>query len=147
MKFIADTIEQPAAGLPLIHGRGVAGIKAAAVSRIRLDELGEGDMLLIQTANSVYSFILTDLGQHGGLLMGGRLGDASATAWLVGAQEQANDDGDVQESYLGDGLHAVFLVADGSDSRRLVTSAIKRLTYLKVPVTSSGEAELYCRPL
>lgn len=146
-KLIADTIEQPAARLPLIHSRGVAGIKAATVSHIRLDELGEGDMLLIQTANSVYSFILTDLRQHGGLLMGGRLGEASAAAWLVGAQEQPNDEGGALESHLGDGLHAVFLVASGGDSRRLVTSAIKRLTHLRVPVESSGEAEFYCRPL
>lgn len=141
MKFIADTIEQPAAHLPLIHSRGVAGIQAAAVSRIDLAELGEGDMLLIQTANSVYSFILTDLRQHGGLLMGGRLGEASATAWLVGAQAHASDDGGAPQSHLADGLHAIFLVASGSDSRRLVTSAIKRLTHLKVPVESSGEAE------
>ena len=140
-KLIADTLEQPAARLPLIHSRGVAGIKAAAVSRIGLDELGEGDMLLIQTANSVYSFILTDLRHHGGLLMGGRLGEASATAWLVGAQAHDNDNGGVHESHLGDGLHAVFLVASGGDSRRLVTSAIKRLTHLRLPGEPSGEAE------
>jgi len=140
-KLIAETIEQPAARLPLIHSRDVAGIKAAAVSRISLDELGEGDVLLIQTANSVYSFILTDLRQRCGLLMGGRLGEASATAWLVGAQAHSKDDAELQESHLASGLHAIFLIAGGSDSRRLLTSAIKRLTHLKVSAQFSGETE------
>jgi hypothetical protein len=129
--MIADTLEQPsAASRPLWPN---IGIRAAAVTEIGLDELSVGDLLLIQTANSVYSFTLTDAGSHSGLLMGGRLGETSATAWLVGAQEDKGDDGAIGESYLADGLRAVFLVAAGGNSRRLVTSAIKRLTHLKVP--------------
>jgi|SRR5581483_6520376 len=115
-----------------------ARFRTATVSQIGLDELSVGDLLLIQTANSVYSFILTDEGPPSGLLMGGRLGEASATAWLVGAQEDSGDDGGTGESYLADGLRAVFLVAAGRNSRRLVTSAITRLTHLKVPAGSSA---------
>ncbi|MFL6215198.1 MAG: hypothetical protein ACJ74J_15045 [Blastocatellia bacterium] len=125
------TIVQPCAA-PQPQWPVGGGIRSAAVAEISLDELSEGDMLLIQTANSIYSFILADAGQRCGLLMGGRLGEASATAWLTGAQEHSDDDSAMQESHLADGLHAVFLVASDSESRRLVTSAIKRLTHLKV---------------
>lgn len=127
------TIEQPCATPHLLWPSGEAGLKAAAVAEIHLNELAEGDMLLIQTANSVYSFIVADAGSCSGLLMGGRLGEASVAALLVGAQERSDEDGGTQESHLAESLHAVFLVASGNDSRRLVTSAIKRLTHLKVP--------------
>ncbi|MFL6273876.1 MAG: hypothetical protein ACJ74G_01595 [Blastocatellia bacterium] len=130
-KMIADTTEQPsAAPRPLWPD---VGIRAAAVIEIGLDELGERDLLLIQTANSVYSFTVAEPKEGCGMLMGGRLGEAGAPARLTGAIPRANDDERAQGELLAPGLHAVFLVATAGDSRWLVTSAIKRLTHLKVP--------------
>ena len=127
------TIEQPCTTPHLPWPASGGSVKATVISQIALDELGEGDMLLIQTANSVYSFILADAVQRSGLLMGGRLGEASATALLIGAQERSGGNQGLQESHLADDLHAVFMVESRGDWRRLVTSAITRLTLLKVP--------------
>jgi hypothetical protein len=126
------TIEQPSAGPQPIWRSGDMRIKAStAATEIILDALDECDMLLIQTANSVYSFSLTDVKERCGLLMGGRLGEASAAALLVGAQDPEGGDTGICHTRLIAGLPAVFVVATERESTRLVTSPIKSLTHLK----------------
>jgi hypothetical protein len=115
---------------------GIFRIKAPAAREIALADLDEGDLLLLQTANSVYSFSLTDVAAKGGTLMGGRLGEASATAWLVGTKAKADGD-DIEERPLAPGRHAVFMVATEDEPRRLITSAIKRITHIKAPHSRS----------
>jgi len=130
-KLIADTTEQPAVAPALLWPRGGAGIKAVSVGEIGLADLEERDLLLIQTANSVYSFSLTDADERCGMLMGGQLGEASAPALLVGAQGPEKGEAGVCRTRLMAGLPAVFIVASKRESRRLVTSAIKSMTHLK----------------
>lgn len=135
-----ETIEQPSGTPHPLLRRPDPGIRAAAAKEIFLAGLGEGDLLLIQTANSVYSFLVTNAKEKGGLLMGGRLGEASAQVLLAGAQSPAADAGEPDRTRIVAGLPVVFYVATPTESTRLATSAIKSLTHIKaIPASRSGK--------
>jgi len=130
--MMMKTIEQ-SSGMPhpLLQSSDVHVMTSITASEIALDALDESDLLMIQTANSVYSFSLTDAKERCGLLMGGSLGEASAQALLIGAQGPEKGEAGVCRSRLMAGLPAIFIVDSTRESRRLVTSAIKSLTHLK----------------
>jgi len=130
---------------PLLQSRDVRIMTSTTASELALDALAECDLLMIHTANSVYSFSLTDAKERCGLLMGGRLGEASASALLVGAQGPESGEAGLCRTRLIAGMPAVFIVASKRESTRLVTSAIKSLTHLKAlfgrPRMSEGIAD------
>jgi hypothetical protein len=126
-----ETVEQLSNSPGSTLWRGHKRIRVTA-QEVALAGLQASDLLLIQTANSIYSFSVTDEATKGGRLMGGRMGEASAVARLIGAQEDTRNDAGMDETLIAVSSHAVFLVSEGNDSRRLVTSAIKRLIYLKI---------------
>lgn len=128
-----ETLKQVSGPLPPVLCGGNARIRSAAVE-VALGDLDEGDLLLIQTANSLYSFSVSDARAKSGMLMGGQLGERGAAAWLIGAQENTDDESGIDDAKLAAGLRAVFLVATGDEPRRLVTSTIKRLTQVKMRI-------------
>ena len=65
--------------LPLYQSEPLAKM-SAAVNEIVFDELGEGDLFLVQTHNSTYSFSVTDVKKRRGILMGGGLGAITRNA-------------------------------------------------------------------
>ena len=137
-----ETIEQ-GSGLPqpLLRCPDLQ-IKALAQT-VTLDDLRDQDLLLIQTANSVYSFLVLNAKEKSGRLMGGRLGNLSTPAWLIGSRRRKRASGRTDGKRLATGLCAVFMVSKADDACPLITSAIKRLTHIQpavcAPATLGGD--------
>ena len=127
-----ETTKQPS-GLthPLLNRSHLRIKKTVAAKEIALDGLEDGDLLLIQTSNSVYSFSVTDASARYGVLMGGHLGEACASALLMGSRGQESGDAGIDATQLMAGFPAVFILALKGESTRLETSALKSLTRIK----------------
>ena len=97
-----------------------------AVTEIALDSLTTSQHLLIQTANSTYSFSVTDPVRRLGLLIGGALTERGARTFLAGARSRRSAAGS-DFSRLRVGSRAVFLVSSQSGLTRMITSAVTRL--------------------
>lgn len=127
-----ETTQQPAGMAHSVLSRRDLRVKrSVAAKAIALDGLDEGDLLLIQTANSVYSFSVADAEARHGVLMGGQLGESCAPALLMGSQGAGPGAAAVDRSQLVAGSPAVFVVASNGVSTRLATSTVKSLTHIK----------------
>ena len=101
--------------------------RASRTTTIDVQELATHDQLLLWTRNSLYRFLVTDGAARRGRLLRGRLAVSPEEVTLVGATEQG---GDAEETVLQVGRRAVFLVADGADERKLLTSPLTGLRYV-----------------
>jgi hypothetical protein len=81
---------------------------------------------LIQTANSIYLFRVSDPRERRGLLVGGALGEGPVNAYLVGTLSDANDASD-DASHLRTGSRAVFDIESDGAWKRMITSRVTRL--------------------
>lgn len=130
-----ETMEQSSGStIPGLRSGNLRIRTSGAAKEIILDSLGAGDLLLIRTAKSVYSFIVSDPREKCGWLTGGRLGDAGVPAVLVGAQSGVGVCAEFWRTKLSAGMRVVFIVNDGSDSTRLMTSAINSLTHINATI-------------
>jgi len=130
-----ETIEQHSGStVPAIRTGGLRIKTSGATTEICLDRLSKGDLLLIRTAKSVYSFIVNDPQEKCGWLTGGRLGEAGVAAVLVGAQSGLGACTEFCRLKLMAGRRVVFIVNDGTDSTRLMTSPITNLTHINATV-------------
>ena len=133
-----ETIEQPSSlPQPMLKRSDLRIDRSVAAKQIALDSLDDGDLLLIQTANSVYSFSVADAEARHGLLMGGQLGESCAPALLMGSQDAGPGAAEVNRSQLVAGSPAVFVVASNGVSTRLATSTVKSLTHIKAAFDQS----------
>src|SRR5437868_2888108 len=96
------------------------------VTEIALDSLRASQHLFIQTANSTYSFAVTDPSQRLGLLIGGPLAERRVVVFLAGGRSRRRD-AKYASSTLRVGSNAVFLIASESGLKRVITSRITRL--------------------
>lgn len=93
-----------------------------------LANLHAADIVLIQTANSLYRFTLSDPAQRRGRLSGGVLGDQDVNAIFLGGIV-------AKTSFLNNtnslslGSRALFVIEQESGVRRMVTSSITRLAH------------------
>ena len=111
-----------------------------AVTEIALDSLTR-QHLLIQTANSTYSFSVTDPVRRLGLLIGGALTERGARTFLAGARSRRSAAGS-DFSRLRVGSRAVFLVSSQSGLTRMITSAVTRLARKRASEqTEAGDFE------
>ncbi|HXG68100.1 MAG TPA: hypothetical protein VNO70_23595 [Blastocatellia bacterium] len=102
---------------------------AAAVTEpaeIWLDRLAESDCILIHTQNSLYRFTLIEPACRYGLLSGGPLGSGKVTALLLGAPHNGGN-----PLVLQIGSSVIFHVDSAEGVRRVETSAITGLTYIR----------------
>ena len=94
---------------------------------IKFSEIQSKDQLLIQTANSVYRFSVTDAAQRRGRLTGGSLGDSERDAVLAGAISATGALGKITLA-LQPGGRAVFYLTATRGIERLITSVITRVS-------------------
>lgn len=97
------------------------------VSEISLDSLISADCLLIKTANSTYSFMVTDPKRGRGVLRGGELGSRAATTVLLGAEVRKGAQVSLLLSRVHEGSRAIFFVAVDDGVNQLITSPIVAL--------------------
>jgi hypothetical protein len=102
-----------------------------AVTEIALDSLTATQHLLIQTANSTYSFAVTDPVHRLGLLIGGALPGRRAVTLLAGARSRKST-AESDSAMLRVGSCAVFLLSSESGLKRVITSRITRLIQKRV---------------
>lgn len=139
-----ETIEQHSGStVPGLRSGNLKIKTTGAAKEICLDSLCKGDLLLIRTTKSVYSFIVSDPQEKCGWLTGGRLRDVGVAAVLVGAQSGLGACTQFCRLKLSAGKRVVFIVNDGTDSTRLMTSAITSLTHINAtighPLLSQGD--------
>jgi len=102
-----------------------------AVDEIALDSLKPSDRLLIQTANSAYSFVVIDPRERRGVLIGGASNECHPITFLVGARGRKNAETESDPSGLRTGAPAIFVIESGNRLRSLVTSIITGLIHIK----------------
>ena len=110
-----------------------------SVSEIALDSLSASEHLLIQTANSTYSFAVTDPAHRVGVLAGGARDQCGAATFLAGPR-RTRADGQSGSSRLRVGSRAVFLVRSQNGVKRLITSAIVKLIRRRARPAESGSS-------
>jgi hypothetical protein len=142
---IMEIIEQHSGStVPRLRSGKLRVKTSGATKEICLDRLSKGDLLLIRTTKSVYSFIVGDPQEKCGWLTGGRLGETGVAAVLVGAQSGLGACTEFCRLKLSAGKRVVFIVNDGTDSTRLMTSAITSLTHINAtvghPITSPSSS-------
>lgn len=103
----------------------------AAVESICLATLSRTDTIRIHTANSIYSFFITDPKERSGILLGGVFRNRRVTAVLVGAETGTAVWSSLDDTRLALGTRAFFLTGTQEETTKLVTSEILRLTYIK----------------
>jgi len=140
-----EIIEQPSGStVPGLRSGNLRIRTSGTAKEIILDRVSAGDLLLIRTAKSVYSFIMSNPREKCGWLTGGRLGETGVPAVLVGAQSGIGVCAEFCRTKLSAGMRVVFIVNDGSDSTRLMTSAINSLTHINAtighPLVSHGDS-------
>lgn len=130
-----EIFEQPSgATVPGLRSGNLRIRTSGSAKEIMLDRLIAGDLLLIRTAKSVYSFIVSDPQEKCGWLTGGRLGETGVPAVLVGAQSGVGVCAEFWRTKLSAGMRVVFIVNDGTDSTRLMTSSINSLTHINATI-------------
>ncbi len=118
-----------------LNGEEMIEISGAA-DEISFDGLDDNDLLLIQTEHSMYTFSIADSALRRGLLIGGQVGEAGATALLIGIDGAETGSPTIYGSKLYVGSRAVFVVSTrGGLPTKLVTSEIKSLTLIKAIVS------------
>ena len=103
---------------------------AKSAEELILANLATTDTVLIQTANSIYRFTLSDPAQRRGRLSGGVLGEQDVNAIFLGGiaarTSQLNN-----AASLSLGNRALFVIEQETGVRRMVTSSITRLAHAK----------------
>ena len=120
--------------LPLYQSKPLAKM-SAAVNEIVFDELGEGDLFLIQTHNSTYSFWVTDVKKRRGILMGGGLGKKRVRAFFICTENNKDKSATSISIRLFIGARAIFAIVERpGTSTHLMTSEIMTLSLIKAAV-------------
>lgn len=128
-----ETIElySGAINLSLYNNKPTAKL-SEVVKEIVMDNLGEGDLFLIQTNNSVYSFAVTDVKKRQGILIGGSLGKKRLRAFFICSESGQKGDTATMSTKLSVGSRAAFTIIEKFGiSSHLMTSEIKMLTIIK----------------
>ena len=94
--------------------------------------LRPADEIMIQTGNSLYSFSVTDPTERRGILSGGALEECGVTASLIGSFVEGEADSCTFLSGLKTGARALFYIEFGQGLKRLLTSAITDLIYVRL---------------
>ena len=119
--------------LPLQTSEPLTNI-SNVVNEIVFDTLGEGDLFLLQTHNSVYSFAVTDVKKRRGILMGGGLDKKRLRALFICTESEREK----ESTNLFVGARAIFAIVERpGTSTHLMTSEIKSLTLIKAVRTES----------
>ena len=108
------------------------GFNGGPAKELSLRDLCQSEEIMIQTANSIYSFSVTDPVERRGILSGGVLEGLEVYAALAGSVLEGEGDSYSFLSGLKTGTRALFYIEFGSDVMRLFTSAIKDLVYLRL---------------
>ena len=120
--------------LPLYKSEPLAKM-SAAVNEIVFDELGEGDLFLVQTHNSTYSFSVTDVQKRRGILMGGGLGKKRLRAFFICTENDKDKSATSISTRLFIGARAIFAIVERpGTSTHLMTSEIMSLSLMKAEV-------------
>jgi hypothetical protein len=98
------------------------------VHEIELDGLRTSDLVLIQTAHNTYNFVVKDSEGLRGSLMGGAIREADTV--VLGARP-ADNNTETDPLKLKTGSRAVFFIQAGGCLKRLITSAITKLIYMR----------------
>jgi hypothetical protein len=107
------------------------------VEQIPLNEMVASDQILMRTRQSVYLFSVTNANHCLGTLSGGSLGEESWEAVLIGSASQDSGNEVTYFDRLKIGARAVFFVYDSAGTKRVITSEITRLRFLKADGNSS----------
>jgi hypothetical protein len=99
---------------------------------LSLGDLRQAEEIMIQTANSIYSFSVTDPVERRGILSGGVLEGLEVNAAFAGSVMQGEGNSYNFLSGLKTGTRALFYIEFGSGVKRLCTSAITDLIYLRL---------------
>jgi hypothetical protein len=101
------------------------------LGEIALTQMAASDEIVIKTRHSIYLFAVISPRAGIGILSGGTLGDEQLEAVLVGSVDGVTR-GDVDGfDGLKTGTRAVFFVFDSSGTKRVITSEITRLTFVR----------------
>jgi hypothetical protein len=120
--------------LPLYKSEPLAKT-SAAVNEIVFDELGEGDLFLLQTHNSTYSFSVTDVKKRRGILTGGSLGKKRLRAFFICTENDQDKSATSISTRLFIGARAIFAIVERpGTSTHLMTSEIMTLSLIKADV-------------
>jgi hypothetical protein len=98
---------------------------------LSLGGLNASDEIMIRTGNSVYSFSVTDPAGRRGVLSGGSLDGQKVEAALVGSLVEGGEKNTTFLTSLKTGARALFYVDLGGGVKRLLTSAVTDLIYLR----------------
>jgi hypothetical protein len=90
------------------------------------------DEIMIQTGNSLYSFSVTDPDVRRGILSGGVLEGRGVAATLMGSFVEGEEGSCTLLSSLKTGARALFYIEIGRGVKRLLTSAITDLLYVRL---------------
>jgi hypothetical protein len=94
--------------------------------------LRPADEILIKTGNSLYSFSVTDPAERRGILSGGALEESGVTASLIGSFVEGEQDSSTFLAGLKTGARALFYIEFGRGLKRLLTSSIIDLIYVRL---------------
>jgi len=120
--------------LPLYQSEPLTSLPAT-VNEIVFDELGEGDLFLVQTHNSTYSFSVTDVKKRRGILMGGGLGKKRLRAFFICTENDKDKSATSISTRLFIGARAIFAIVERpGTSTHLMTSEIMSLSLIKADV-------------
>jgi hypothetical protein len=99
---------------------------------IPIDELGESNScMLIQTVRSIYLFLGSTPADPRGQLVGGKLGEAPVSAFLIGGISTSNAETE-DPTALTTGARAVFHIQTTGGCKRIVTSPILKLVHTQI---------------
>lgn len=98
---------------------------------LSIGEMCAADEIMIGTGNSIYSFSVTDPAERRGILSGGRLEGAGVNAALIGSVVEGEGDAATFLSGLKTGARALFYIELGPGLKRLLTSAVTDLFYVR----------------
>jgi hypothetical protein len=108
------------------------------------DPVSHANRTLIQTANSVYLFVVTVPAERRGLLVSRALGECPANAQLVGPITEATG-ASADASCLRTGSRAVFIVESDGVCKRVITSRVGRLAHAHAQIRSGKGTKRFIR--
>jgi hypothetical protein len=108
------------------------GFNDDLAKELSLGDLCQAEEIMIQTANSIYSFSVTDPVERRGILSGGVLEGLEVKAALAGSVVHGEGNSYSFLSGLKTGTRALFYIEFGSGVKRLCTSAITDLIFLRL---------------
>ncbi len=107
-----------------IFNRDIAG-------HIAFDSLMPNDRVIIETANSVYRFIVTDPSSRLGRLTGGAVGIRQVDAYLIESAGERGKENTSDLSGIRTGRRVLIYIEKPTGIERLITSPTTRLTLVR----------------